>query len=50
MKFETNKIYNLDVFDYLKIVPDSSIDLIITDPPYNMKKQNGTNLKAIKNF
>ena len=50
MKFETNKIYNLDVFDYLKIVPDSSIDLIITDPPYNMKKAEWDKFKSHKEF
>lgn len=38
MKFEANKIYNLDVFDYLRLVPENSVDLIVTDPPYNMKK------------
>ena len=33
MRFEINKIYNLDVFEYLNIVPNNSIDLIITNPP-----------------
>jgi len=50
MKFELNKVYNLDVFDYLKIVPNESIDLIITDPPYNMKKAKWDTFKTHKDF
>ncbi len=33
------RIYNLDIFEFLsKKVNDNSIDLIVTDPPYNLKK------------
>lgn len=32
-----NKIYDLDVFDFLKEIEDNSIDLAIIDPPYNLK-------------
>lgn len=28
------KIYNVDCFEFIKTLPDGSIDLIITDPPY----------------
>lgn len=31
-----NEIYNEDCFDVMKRIPDGSIDLIVTDPPYNM--------------
>ncbi len=32
---ELNKIYNMDAIEFLEQVDDCSIDLIITDPPYN---------------
>ena len=38
---ETNKIYNIDVMDGLKLLDDNSIDLIITSPPYNKAGFNG---------
>jgi site-specific DNA-methyltransferase (adenine-specific) len=31
---EVNSIYNADCLDVLKLIPDKSIDLILTDPPY----------------
>ena len=34
---ELNKIYNIDCLDGLKKIDDKSIDLIFTDPPYNIK-------------
>lgn len=33
-KFEFNKIYNQDCIEGMKHIPDDSIDLIITDPPF----------------
>jgi site-specific DNA-methyltransferase (adenine-specific) len=45
------KIYNLDVFDFLNtVVPDNSIDLIVTDPPYNLKKADWDTFKSEKDF
>ena len=44
---ELNKIYNIDVLDGLKKLPDNSIDCGVTSPPYNKlglmkgKKQKG---------
>lgn len=32
----TPKLYNADCMEILKQIPDSSIDLILTDPPYNI--------------
>jgi site-specific DNA-methyltransferase (adenine-specific) len=39
LKMEIDKVYNLDVFDFLnnKVMNDS-INLAVIDPPYNMKK------------
>ena len=33
-KIELNKIYNEDCLEGMKRIPDKSIDLIVTDPPY----------------
>ena len=33
---ELNKIYNEDCIDAMKAIPDDSIDLIVTDPPYKI--------------
>ncbi len=33
---ELNKIYNEDCLEGMKKIPDSSIDLIVTDPPYKI--------------
>ncbi|MDN6345103.1 MAG: site-specific DNA-methyltransferase, partial [Tetragenococcus koreensis] len=35
---ELNKIYNEDCLEGMKRIPDSSIDLIVTDPPYGTIK------------
>lgn len=35
---ELNKIYNMECLDGLKLLPDDSVDLIVTDPPYNLNK------------
>jgi len=34
-EFELNKIYCMDCLEGLKKLPDNSIDLVVTDPPYN---------------
>lgn len=36
---ELNKIHNGDCFDYLKNLPDQSVDLIVSSPPYNIGKE-----------
>jgi len=38
---EINKIYNMDCLEGMKIMPDSFIDLCITDPPYLLNKTTG---------
>ena len=42
---EVNKIYNDDCLNVLKQLPDKSIDLVLTDPPYGIgeaKKNNAS--------
>lgn len=35
-----NKIINADCLDILKQLPDKCIDLVLTDPPYNISRPN----------
>jgi len=37
---ELNKIYQGDALKILKTFPDKSVDLILTDPPYNISQKN----------
>lgn len=37
---ELNKIYCMDVFEFLKQINNKSVDLVLTDPPYNISKEN----------
>lgn len=41
---ELNKIYNGDAYKLIKDLPDKSIDLIITDPPYQYDNSFGNRL------
>ncbi|HIH31300.1 TPA: site-specific DNA-methyltransferase [Candidatus Woesearchaeota archaeon] len=50
---ELNKIACMDCLEYLGQIPDNFVDLVVTDPPYNVSQKN--NLKfggrvIIKNF
>lgn len=39
---EANRIYNMDCVEGMKQIPDNSIDLTVTSPPYdNLRKYNG---------
>ena len=38
---ELNKIYNEDCLEGMKRIEDSSIDLIVTDPPYLVNYKTG---------
>lgn len=40
-----NKIINADCMDVLKQLPDNSIDLVVTSPPYNLKNSTGNGMK-----
>lgn len=35
-------VVNMDIAEYLKEIPDESVDLIVTSPPYNIGKQYET--------
>ena len=37
-----NKIINADCMDILKELPDKSVDLVLTDPPYDLETHGGT--------
>lgn len=36
MKIELNHIYNMDCIEGMKLIPESFIDLVITDPPFGI--------------
>ena len=40
--FEKSKIIQGDSLDKMKYIPNGSIDLIVTDPPYKMTKQGNS--------
>lgn len=33
------ELYNGDCYEYIKKIPDKSIDLVVTDPPYLLETQ-----------
>lgn len=39
-KLKLNEIYNLDCFDLMSQIRDNSIDMIFSDPPYNLSKSS----------
>lgn len=50
---ETNKIHCGNCLELMKRIPDNSIDLIVTDPPYNLstgKKLNMSNKEKLSGF
>ncbi len=42
--FKRCKIFNEDCIKILKTIPDNTIDLILTDPPYNISKYSTGNI------
>lgn len=40
-----NRIINANCMDVLKELPDNSIDLVVTSPPYNLKNSTGNGMK-----
>ena len=38
---ELNKIYNTDCLDFMCSMPDSCVDLVVTDPPYEIHTKGG---------
>ncbi|MDR1911426.1 MAG: site-specific DNA-methyltransferase [Helicobacteraceae bacterium] len=43
--YKNSDIYNTDAFTKLKEIPDHSVDLILTDPPYNLSAYSTGNMK-----
>lgn len=43
LKEITNKTINQDLFEVLEYLPDSFVDLLFIDPPYNLSKTYNTN-------
>jgi modification methylase len=41
-----NKIICADCLEIMKKIPDNSIDLVVTSPPYNLKNSTGNGMKA----
>ena len=37
-----------DILEKIKEIPDSSVDLIVTDPPYNLNKNYGNNHDSLE--
>ena len=33
---EVNHVYNMDCLEGMKLLPDNSVDSIVTDPPYEL--------------
>lgn len=48
MKYEVDNIYHADCYTAIKELPDKSIDLIITDPPYELSVDHGAGAFGIK--
>ena len=45
MQNKGSKLLNADSFEYIRNIPDKSIDLILTDPPYNLSDYSTGNIK-----
>ena len=41
-----NKIICGDCLEVMKQMPDESVDLVVTSPPYNLKNSTGNGMKA----
>ena len=42
------RLYNEDCMEVLKSLPDNSVDLIVTDPPYLIEKCSGGAVRDIR--
>ena len=45
-----NKIICGDAFELIKKIPDNSIDVILTDPPYGIDKKGIKNSESLETF
>ena len=44
------KLYNGDCLEKLKLLEDKSINLVVIDPPYNIKKDKWDTWKKVKYY
>ena len=42
-----NKIVCGDVLEVMKQIPDGTVDLVVTSPPYNLKNSTGNGMKDV---
>lgn len=47
---ETNKVYCMDAFELLKQLPDNSVNLVLTDPPYGITSNEWDNEFSLEEF
>lgn len=40
MNLKNNELYNMDCITGLKLIDDESVDLLLTDPPYNVSQKS----------
>lgn len=45
LKDVRNRIMTGDILDKIMLIPDKSIDLVVTSPPYNLKNSTGNGMK-----
>ena len=45
-----DSILNMDCIDGLRQIPDGSVDLIVTDPPYSFDSLSGGGLARVRNY
>ena len=50
MEIQKNKIYNEDCIEFMRKLPDESVNLIIADPPYNIGKDKGDGWDNVTNY
>ncbi len=43
------QIFHCDAFDWLKLVPENSIEAVVTDPPYGLLEYSEDQLQKLKN-
>jgi DNA modification methylase len=50
LPFEDNTIYNDDALSFMKKMPDKSVDIIVTSPPYNLMGQYSAKSQMNQSF
>ena len=44
---EINQIFNIDCIEYMKTLPNNSVDMTLTDIPYNEVNRSGNGLRNL---